>query len=148
MHESSQLPDDAGRYGTGSKGSGSGSNGSGSGSNDSGSGSKGSGSGSKGSGSGSKGSDSGSNGSGSGSKGSGSGSKGSGSGSKGSGNGSDGYDQVKMTGSKDDYWFQASDDGSATVSSQGSDGADIMIDIEAMYFEGDGHLAEVDDLVE
>ncbi len=61
--------------------------------------------------------------------------------------GGSGYDLVSFaSGSSKDYWFQGNDDGSVTV--HGGSGTDLLIDIEAVYFEETKEWMQVESLIE
>ena len=56
------------------------------------------------------------------------------------------YDQVDYKGGKDDYVFEAQDNGSITVSNDVY-GVDTLIDIDGVWFEGDAEWHDIDELV-
>lgn len=56
------------------------------------------------------------------------------------------YDQVDYKGGKDDYVFEAQNNGSITVSNDVY-GVDTLIDIDGVWFEGDAEWHDIDELV-
>lgn len=61
--------------------------------------------------------------------------------------GGDGYDQVQFSGAAADYTFALNSDGSVTVTDNvGTDGSDVLIDLESAYFQGDSTTSSIEGL--